>query len=78
MRGEKLRANLPLFMGRTDRRGKFARWQKKRFSLIDPHPNPNPYPEHDPDPDPNPNPKPKTKTDIETDPVPINQSNYQS
>ncbi len=34
MRGEKLRANLPLFMGRTDRRGKFACWQKKRFSIV--------------------------------------------
>jgi hypothetical protein len=34
MRAEKLRANLPLFMGRTDRRGKFALWQKKRFSII--------------------------------------------
>ncbi len=35
MRGEKLRANLPLFMGRTDRRGKFVRWQKKRFSVLE-------------------------------------------
>jgi hypothetical protein len=34
MRGEKLRANLPLFMGRTDQRGKFARWQKKRFLSV--------------------------------------------